>query len=162
MICSLRAGIPGDFYGLEEISKLFEAFWHFSSRDGLDLWVVWWLKWYCWRYCNLWDIRNRKRQSHAYDDNQVEHHWLLSVKTLLYRLSRISAICFESVISFASDLWMGIPVESCTFIFYVPQEAFSDAGFGILTKDVIILYHFWNIFNFNPFLFTTAVSVAAF
>ena len=53
-------------------------------------------------------------------------------------------------------------MESCTFSFYVPQEAFSDAGFGILTKDVIILYHFWKIFNFTPFLFTTAVSVAAF
>ena len=92
----------------------------------------------------------------------MEHHWLLSVKTLLYRLSRISPICFESVISFASDLGMGIPVESCTFSFYVPQEAFSDAGFGIFTKDVIILYHFWKIFNFTPFLFTTAVSVAAF
>ena len=53
-------------------------------------------------------------------------------------------------------------MESCTFSFYVPQEAFSDAGLGILTKDVIILNHFWKIFNFTPLVFTTAVSVAAF
>ena len=66
------------------------------------------------------------------------------------------------MISFPSDLRMGIPEESRTFSFYEPQEAFSDAGFGILTKDFVILYHFSKIFNFAPFLFTTVVSVAAF
>ena len=92
----------------------------------------------------------------------MEHHWFSSVKTLLYCLLTISAFCFDSVISFLSDLRMGIPEESRTFSFYVLHEAFSDAGFGILTKDVIILYHFWKIFNFAPFLFATAESVPAF
>ena len=92
----------------------------------------------------------------------MEHHWFSSVKTLLYCLLRISAFCFDSVISFPSDLRMGIPEESCTFSFYVPQEVFCGAGFGILTMNFIILYYFWKIFNFAPFLFTTAVSVAAF
>ena len=92
----------------------------------------------------------------------MEHHWFSSVKTLLYCPLRISAFCFDSVISFLSDLRMGVPEESRAFSFYVLHEAFSDAGFGILTKNVVILYHFWKIFNLPPFMFPTAVSVGAF